>query len=150
MAQFKQMALRTMVKRQRRTRLGFTLMEVLLVLSILVILGGTVSFFFIKVQRNANIDASKSQISNYRTAVNLYRMDVGMYPQDQEGLEALRAAPSSLPNQTKWRGPYIQEELVPDPWDMPYVYSKIDEETFQIGSYGPDRTQGTDDDVTLK
>lgn len=138
-----------MAQRKRSVRRGFTLMEVLLVLSILVILGGTVSFFFIKVQKNANMDAARTQISSYRTAVDLYRMDVGMYPQDQEGLEALRAAPSSLNNPQKWRGPYIQEELVADPWDMPYVYGKIDEDTFQIVSYGPDRVQGTEDDVSL-
>jgi general secretion pathway protein G len=138
-----------MARRKRGARRGFTLMEVLLVLSILVILGGTVSFFFIRVQANANTDAAKTQISSYRTAVDLFRMDVGMYPQDQEGLEALRSAPSSLTNPQKWRGPYIQEELVADPWDMPYVYTKVDENTFQITSYGPDRVQGTEDDVAL-
>lgn len=138
-----------MALKRRTPRRGFTLMEVLLVLSILVILGGTVSFFFIRVQKNANMDAARTQINSYRTAVDLYRMDVGMYPQDQEGLEALRTAPSSLPNPAKWRGPYIQEELVNDPWDMPYVYQKVDEERFTITSYGPDRVQGTDDDITL-
>ena len=144
------MALKTIGRRKRGTRRGFTLMEVLLVLSILVILGGTVSFFFIRVQKNAQMDAARNQISNYQMTVDLYRMDVGMYPQDQEGLEALRTPPSSLSNPQKWRGPYIKKELVADPWGMPYVYTKLDEDTIQITSYGPDRVQGTEDDVTVE
>ncbi len=143
------MAHNTMARRKRGARRGFTLMEVLLVLSILVILGGTVSFFFIRVQANANTDAAKTQISSYRTAVDLFRMDVGMYPQDQEGLEALRSAPSSLTNPQKWRGPYIQGKVVADPPGLPYGHTKNYENTPQITSYSPYRVPGTQDHVSL-
>jgi general secretion pathway protein G len=144
-----------MSRRTLRSRRGFTLMEVLLVLSILVILGGTVSFFFIGVQKNAQMDAARTQISNYKTALDIYRLNVGMYPTDQEGLEALKVAPSSLANPAKWQGPYIEVELANDPWDLPYVYSTVQsgvaagEMKPQIVSFGPDRTQGTEDDITM-
>ena len=136
-----------MSRRSRRSRRGFTLMEVLLVMSILVILGGTAMLFFARVQKNAMIDAAKTQIAQYKTVVEVYRMEVGSLPADQDGLEALRAAPASLVNPAKWRGPYLDRELALDPWDMPYVYQQVSVDTFQIASYGPDKTQGTDDDI---
>jgi general secretion pathway protein G len=136
-----------MSRRSRHSQSGFTLMEILLVMSILVILGGTAMLFFARVQKNAMIDAAKTQISQYKTAIEVYRMEVGSLPADQDGLEALRTAPASLTNPAKWRGPYIQTELALDPWDMPYVYQQVSVDTFQIASYGPDKTQGTDDDV---
>ncbi|GIW92303.1 MAG: type II secretion system protein GspG [Pirellulaceae bacterium] len=134
-------------RRARRSR-GFTLMEVLLVLVILVLLGGTASVFFINVQKNAYIDTARTQINSLKQALDLYRMDVGSYPTEQEGLEALRTPPASLSNPTRWRGPYMKDPIPNDPWDNPYVYRILDADTVQIISFGPDRMEGTADDIS--
>lgn len=133
---------------QRRRRRGaFTLMEVLLVLVILVLLGGTASLFFINIQKSAFQDTARTQINQFEQALELYRMHVGTYPSDQQGLEALRVAPADLSNPAKWRGPYIKDEIPLDPWENPYKYVKASEEDVQIMSFGPDRIEGTPDDV---
>jgi general secretion pathway protein G len=141
-----------MTKRASRTRSqkrrgGFTLMEVLLVLVILVLLGGTAGLFFINIQKNAFQDTARTQINHFKSALDLYRLDVGMYPSEQQGLEALRQPPSDLSNVAKWRGPYVKDQIPKDPWEMPYKYVVVDEATVQIVSFGADRTEGTADDV---
>ena len=79
--------------RQRRN--AFTLLEVLLVLAILVILGGTVGVYFAQVQGSAYSDVAKQQIETFEGMLEMYRMDTGRYPSEQSGLEALRAAPGA-------------------------------------------------------
>ncbi len=132
---------------RRRTSQGFTLMEVLLVLVILVLLGGTASVFFINIQKNAYMDTARTQINSFKQALDLYRMDVGSYPTEQEGLQALLVPPASLSNPAKWRGPYIKDAIPNDPWDNPYVYRLIDANTVQVLSFGPDKMEGTADDI---
>jgi len=122
-------------------------MEVLLVLVILVLLGGTAGLFFINIQKGAFEDTARTQINQFKQALELYRMHVGMYPNDQQGLEALRVQPGDLSNPSKWRGPYIKEEIPLDPWENPYIYTKISEDEVQIRSAGPDRVEGTPDDI---
>jgi general secretion pathway protein G len=133
-------------RRQRRSH-GFTLMEVLLVLVIVVMLGGTASLFFINIQTNAYKDAARNQINQFKQALDLYRMDVGMYPTDQQGLSVLHSAPTDLSNPAKWRGPYMKDEIPADPWENPYKYVKVSESEIEIISFGPDRVEGTEDDV---
>jgi general secretion pathway protein G len=142
------MVARVSVRRRRQRRRGFTLLEVLLVLVILVLLGGTAGLFYVRVQTNAFQDSARNQINQFKTALDLYRLDVGLYPSEQQGLEALRQPPSDLSNQTKWRGPYVKDEIPKDPWEMPYKYTIVDETTVQITSFGPDRAEGTADDIT--
>lgn len=132
---------------RRRRRSAFTLMEVLLVLVILVLLGGTAGLFFINIQKGAFQDTARTQINQFKQALELYRLHVGTYPGDQQGLEALRVAPADLSNPNKWRGPYIKDEIPLDPWDRPYKYVKVSEEEVQISSAGPDGVEGTPDDV---
>lgn len=135
-------------RRNSRRRRGFTLMEVLLVLAILVILGSFVTVGYIRLQKNANIDAAKSQITMLEDAVQHYSLAVGSVPSTQQGLEALRVAPADLKNQAKWSGPYLEKELPNDPWGGQYQYEQINAEEFRIWSNGPDGTSGSEDDVT--
>ena len=133
--------------RVRRVPKGFTLMEVLLVLVILVLLGGTASVFFINIQKNAYMDTARTQINSFKQALDLYRMDVGSYPSEQDGLQALLVPPTNAANPSKWRGPYLKDAIPNDPWDNPYIYRVIDANTIQIISLGPDRMEGTADDI---
>ena len=135
------------IRRPRRRR-GFTLMEVLLVLAILVILGSFVTVGYIRLQKNANIDAAKSQITMLEDAVQHYSLAVGTVPTTQQGLEALRVAPADLKNPAKWSGPYLEKDLPLDPWGGQYQYEQLNAEEFRIWSNGPDGTAGSEDDVT--
>ncbi len=135
------------MNRRPRRRRGFTLMEVLLVLAILVILGSFVTVGYVQLQKKANIDAAKGQISMLEDAVQFYALAVGTAPTTTQGLEALRVAPSDLKNPRKWAGPYVKEQLPLDPWGAPYQYEQIDAENYKVWSNGPDGQQGSEDDV---
>jgi len=136
-----------MKSRRHRRRRGFTLMEVLLVLAILVVLGSMVTVGYMQIQKNANKDAAKGQIGLLEDAVQLYALNVGTCPTTQQGLLALREAPSDLKNAAKWAGPYLTEELPIDPWGAPYQYEQLSADQFKIWSNGPDGQQGSEDDV---
>ena len=135
------------MKTRRNRRRGFTLMEVLLVLAILVVLGSMVTVGYMQIQRNANRDAAKGQIGLLENAIDLYALNVGTCPTTQQGLLALREAPSDLKNVAKWAGPYLKEELPIDPWGQPYQYEQISADQFKVWSNGPDGQQGSEDDI---
>lgn len=136
----------------RRRRRGFTLMEILLVLAILVVLGSLVTVGYVQIQKNANIDSAKTQIRMFEEAVGLYRLDVGKYPSGDQGLQALRLQPPDAP-ENKWRGPYIQTEIPLDPWSNAYQYQEItdslNQPSFEVMSNGPDGNNGTPDDIRI-
>lgn len=135
-------------KTQRRRRVGFTLMEVLLVLAILVILGSMVGIFFQGARKKALVQATTAQISMFEEMMEHYSLDVGSYPSTQQGLQALRTPPSDIANPQKWGGPYAKKDIPPDPWGNPYQYEQSGEQ-FQISSWGPDGQEGTDDDIRV-
>ncbi len=139
-----------MRSRRNRRRTAFTLMEVLLVLAILVILGSFVTVGYVQLQRNANNDAARSQISMLEDAVQFYALAVGTPPSTEQGLSALLTAPSDLKNVNKWQGPYLKEQQVPlDPWGGEYQYEMIDQKagTYKVWSNGPNGQQGDEDDI---
>jgi general secretion pathway protein G len=132
----------------RRRRRGFTLMEVLLVLAILVILGSMVGFFIAGMQKGAYEDLARSQIGMFENQLDTYRLHVGSYPTTNQGLQALRQPPADLKNVNKWRGPYTNKEIPKDPWDNPYQYELSGPEQYRIWSWGADGTSGTEDDIS--
>jgi len=135
-------------RRLPRRRRGFTLMEVLLVLAILVILGSLVTVSFVQMQRNAYVNAAKSQVSMLEEAVNMYVLAIGAPPTTQQGLQALLAAPGELKDPTKWQGPYLQKLTLPtDPWNHDYQYEELDSGQFRIWSSGPNGVSGDNDDI---
>ena len=135
-------------RRNTRRRRAFTLMEVLLVMAILVILGSMVTVGFLRIQKNAQRDAAKSQIKLLEDAVDLYALNIGTTPQTQQGLEALIQPPGDLPNPAKWAGPYLNKQIPLDPWGQPFQYEQISAEEFRIWSNGPDGNNGSEDDIT--
>src|SRR4051812_16436326 len=133
--------------RTRRRRHGFTLIEVLLVLAILVVLGAIVGVNVMNAQRRAQSDTAKAQISSLDGLIQQYALDIGSFPTTDQGLNALNQAPGDLRNPAKWRGPYSNKEIPDDPWGHPYQY-ELTGDQFRIWSYGPDRQNGTADDIT--
>ncbi len=131
---------------QRPRRRGFTLLEVLLVLAILVILTSTVGYYVIGAQKKANMRAASVQINLIEKLLQDYHIDIGSFPTTEQGLGALSAAPAGLPN-NKWAGPYAEKVIPPDPWGNPYQYELTGAESFHIWSWGPDGSDGSGDEI---
>ena len=141
-------SLRTPDQRRRR---GFTLVEVLLVLVILVIIASLAVTAYAPMQKKAYINAAKTQIRAFKGPLAAFRLDIGDYPSSQDGLEALRMPPSDAAAAERWAGPYLDREVPLDPWHRPYKYSypgQHDPEMPDIWSAGPDGIDGTEDDIT--
>jgi general secretion pathway protein G len=127
---------------RRPLRRGFTLLEVLLVLIILVVIAGFAIQNFSGIQDTANKRAATAQISQLSSAVKTYQLLMQQLPPN---LEALVNAPADLANPGEWTK---QLEKVPnDPWNRPYEY-KLNGSSFEIRSVGPDGQSGTSDDIT--
>lgn len=132
------------VRSQSRRRRGFTLLEILLVLAILVVLAGIVAVNVGGLRTGAFKNAAKTQLSNFESALETYQLQVGTYP---SSLEALHAQPSDLADPSKWTQ-IIKKEIPKDPWDNAYIY-KLNGATYELRSAGPDGQENTEDDVTL-
>jgi general secretion pathway protein G len=130
-----------------RRRSGFTLMEVLLVLAILVILGSIAVGLFSNVQTTANRRSAQVQVEAIDRAAETYRALVGMYPSI---IDDLHTQPAGI-SPTKWSGPHI-EDIPMDPWGNPYEYVYPGTNNAHLGkpdvwSAGPDQQSGTEDDI---
>ena len=132
--------------RVRQQRHAFTLIELLLVMVILAILAAIVVPKFTGLGAKANIQAAQAQISNFKTALDAYEVANGAYPTSDQGLQALITNPGNLPNWTQ----LLSESKVPnDPWGTAYVYRSpgSNGKSFDLFSCGPDKQDGTSDDI---
>ena len=81
--------------------------------------------------------------------LNAYRINLGDFPSTNDGLQALLTAPANRAE--RWRGPYLQENKLPlDPWGEPYQYrypGVKNKNGYDLWSKGPDKTDGTEDDI---
>jgi general secretion pathway protein G len=125
---------------QKTSRAGFTLIEVLLVVAILGILATVVVVNFSGKQKGAMIKATRASIGAICTAIDMYEVDVGHYPQSLQALVQNTGEPN-------WNGPYIKGGLPSDPWASPFQYT-LKENSYLVTSPGPDRQLGGDDDIT--
>lgn len=99
---------------------GFTLLELLVVLGIIVLLATFVAPQVLRYLGKARSDTAKAQISAISTALELYALDVGAFPPQQAGLGALMQPPAG---QVRWKGPYLKKaDGLLDPWGRPYQY----------------------------
>ncbi len=129
-------------KRSRRG--GFTLIEVLLVLAILVGLASVVAVSIFSTQDSAGRDNAKLQLKSIEQLITMYRLEMRTLPPD---LNSLTNQPANIPPGAKWR-PYSDSPIPPDPWGQPYIYQPgNDNRTFELLSMGPDGAQGTEDDI---
>lgn len=139
-----------MTHRKNKSRSsGFTLIELLLVLVILASLAAIVVPKFARRTEQANDTNARTQISSFETALEMFRVDMGRYPSNTEGLRALIEKPAGL---DKWKEPYLTRNHVPkDPWENDYVYKQPGQHNtygFDLFSMGPDGKEGGGDDIT--
>lgn len=142
-------------------RRGFTLVELLIVLAILVLLASLVGPRLLGSKQKADINAVKTQIGMFQSALERYAIDMNQFPSTEEGLAALVTSPGQGQGESTdesgesggtWDGPYLKSETVPvDPWGKPYSYeyppthNKIN--VPDIWSFGPDGQENTEDDI---
>ena len=108
-----------MRERRRRRQAGVTLIEMLVVVTIIALFAALVAPSLFKQSDKARVTAARVQIRNFMGALGQYKLDTGLFPTTEQGLAALRVAPAGV---TQWQGPYMPQEIPVDPWGHPYLY----------------------------
>ena len=130
---------------------GFTLIELLVVLVILGLLAGLVGPNVMKYVGSSKIEVTKTQLEDLSAGLDLFKLDVGRYPSDSEGLPVLIKANDDL---LGWNGPYLRKKRLPlDPWNRDYVYRnpgvENDYDLFSLGADGQPDGTGEDRDIGI-
>ena len=141
---------RSALRNYGEARRGFTLLEIMIALAILALLVGLAVTNLDTIFGNAQGTTAKLFVSeSIKLPLSSYRIAMGDYPSTAEGLQALIAAPASKTE--SWHGPYFSDPKIPvDPWGEPYVYrypGVKNPKSYDIYSKGPDKVDGTADDI---
>ena len=118
---------------------GFTLIEILVVMAIIAMLAVMVAPNLFNQQAGAMRDVARTEISTLEAALDIYRLDVGEYPDTLDGLM------EDDTDRASWNGPYLRRAVPTDPWDNEYVYEGNGRE-FTLLSYGADGVSGGEED----
>jgi general secretion pathway protein G len=124
----------------RHARRGFTLMEMIIVLTIIALLVALAMNTLAPVSDIARNQAASADISAFKTALYAYQLQCGSLPTQDQGLKALWEKPTTEPVPDRWRA-VMSEDRPNDPWNHPYQYrfpGKHNPDSFDIFSYGPD------------
>jgi general secretion pathway protein G len=123
--------------------LGFTLLELLVVMVIIGLLASYVGPRLFEQVGKSEAKAARAQIDAFGKALDTYRLDVGHYPSTEQGLQALVEHPS---NEPKWAGPYLLKSVPVDPWGLSYQYKSPGDagRDYDIVSFGKDGQAGGD------
>jgi general secretion pathway protein G len=106
-------------RNRRRGQAGITLIEMLVVMTIIALFAALVAPNMLRHSDTARITAARAQIHNFMTALGAYKLDTGTFPTTEQGLQALRVKPGEL---NQWTGPYMPQDIPKDPWGHEYVY----------------------------
>ena len=133
------------MKRERRRRnrgqAGVTLIEMLVVVVIIGLFVALVAPNMFRSADKARVTQARAQIESLMTALGTYKLDTGIFPTTEQGLESLRVKPADA---VQWNGPYMDKEIPKDPWGTDYVYRFPGEhgDGPDICSLGQDRQAG--------
>jgi general secretion pathway protein G len=133
------------MKHSKKSNLGFTLLELLVVMVIIGLLAAYVGPRYFSQLSKSERQTAKAQIEGFSKALDAYRLDTGRYPTTELGLAALVTKPN---NEAKWNGPYLQKQVPNDPWGKPYLYRAPGQNgaDFDLISTGKDGEAGGDGD----
>jgi len=120
---------------------GFTLVEMLVVLTIIALILGLIGPRVLGYLGESRVKTTKIQIESLGSALDLFYLDVGRYPSNSEALNALVQQPAGVAN---WNGPYVKGGRIPlDPWGNSYLYrSPVETAPYEIVSHGSDGREG--------
>ena len=122
---------------------GFTLIEILVVVSILAILGALVVPKIMDRPNDARVVAAKQDIAAITAALKLYKLDNGRYPSTEQGLKALVEKPSGNPVPNNWKAGGYLEKMPKDPWGNDYLFLNPGvKRDIDVMSYGADDQAG--------
>lgn len=133
---------------------GFTLLEIIVVVFILGLLAALVAPRLMGRTDDARVTEAKVQIRNFETALKLFKLDNGFYPETSQGLEALVEKPTTGRIPQNYReGGYLEQGKIPlDPWGNPYIYVSPglhgDYDILSYGADGKEGGEGYDKDIT--
>lgn len=133
-----------------REEAGYSLVELLVVLAIIVLLGSIAVPQLLKYLDRAKQDTARAQVQSLGSTLDLFKLDVGRYPTQEEGLEGLVSQPPDAPG---WNGPYLKrKEMLLDPWRRTYRYKSPgahgDYDLFSYGADDREGGEGVNQDVT--
>lgn len=132
-----------MKQRRNRRRAGITLIEMLVVVTIIALFAAVVAPRMLRKTDTARATAARTQINSFMTALGTYKLDTGLFPTNEQGLLALRNKPQGV---NQWQGPYLPQDIPTDPWGRPYIYKFPGEHGDEpdVISYGADGQPGGD------
>lgn len=120
--------------------IGFTLLELLVVMVIIGLLAGYVGPRYFAQVGKSEVKVTRAQLVAIEKSLDQYRLDTGHYPTTDQGLSALNTAPAEEPN---WDGPYLRKHVPPDPWGNAYQYRMPgDHGEYDLFSFGKDGQPG--------
>jgi general secretion pathway protein G len=129
---------------------GFTLLELLVVIVIIGLLAGIVAPRYFENIGKSKVQVTRAQMSALEKALEQYRLEVGTFPQPEQGLEALVAQPTGV---TAWQGPYLKKAVPLDPWGHAYIYklsdTKGEVDLISLGSDGQPGGTGDAKDIHM-
>jgi len=149
------------MKTSGRSRRGFTLIEVILVIAIIGVLAGVLIFAVGGTKEKADRDSTAVLVSQVCDALERYKLHIGQYPTEEDGgLDALRKQPQFEDEKTgeNWAGPYLKSDPT-DPWGNALNYQVTETGTdeaklvpYKVWSNGPNKQDdnGADDDIRNK
>jgi general secretion pathway protein G len=129
---------------------GFTLLELLVVIVIIGLLAGLVAPRYFDTVAKSKVKVARAQMDSLEKALEQYRLEVGTFPTQEQGLDALMVQPAGV---SKWQGPYLKKAVPMDPWGHPYIYklsdSRRDVDLISWGSDGQPGGEGDAKDIAL-
>jgi general secretion pathway protein G len=136
--------------RKNSIREGFTIIELMVVITIIGILASLVAPRFMGHLESAKVKTTKAQLEMLSTALDSFNLDVGRYPTESEGLKVLWIKSKDIKG---YDGPYLPKPVEADAWGNPYIYkTNVEENPYDIISYGKDGKEGgegKDADISL-
>ena len=133
----------------RKGEEGWTFIETIIVLAIVMTLSTTVGFVGFRYIGQAKTAAARNQIETISLGLSGYLFDCGRYPTEAQGLDALWSKPSAPPVPEGWNGPYLEKRMNADPWGNPYRYTVPGPNglPYGVASYGADGREGGEGDA---
>jgi general secretion pathway protein G len=132
--------------KKNNSKQAFTIIELMVVITIIGILASLVAPKFIGKLETAKVKTTKAQLEMFSTALDSFNLDTGRYPSDSEGLAVLWTKRKDIRG---YDGPYLPKPVTSDAWGNPYIYKKTsDEHGFDILSYAKDGKEGGDEKNT--